>query len=101
MMRIFRFKTISAMALIALFGFIALYVTALTQKPLDPELAYEALRIQLQRTEAGRHALDFSSPTMMERREELLFFGRADVRLADRVRDGVPLIENYDIQYIA
>lgn len=100
-MRNFYYKTISAVVIITLCCYTVLVKMALLSMPLDPELAYEALRAELQRTEAGRHALSFSSPTMMQREKELLFFGQGRVRLSSQNSSGVPLIENYDFQYIA
>jgi hypothetical protein len=71
------------------------------QRPLNPELAYDALVAKLQKTEAGRHAMDLSGATFMRRDKELIFFGRGQVRLANRSRYSIPLVESYDFQYIA
>lgn len=70
-------------------------------RPLNPELAYEALEAKLKPAGAGRHLFDLSEATRMERGDELIFFGRGRVRSADTRKYSMPIIESYDFQYIA
>ena len=86
--------------LIAISVYTAFTTVAMNSRPLDPALAYEALVAKLQKTAAGRHAIDLSETTLMQRQKELIFFGQGRVRLADQSNYGMPLIESYDFQYI-
>jgi hypothetical protein len=78
----------------ALFTVLALYT-----RPLNPDLAYEALVAELKQMQAGHHPLNLSDTTLMQRQNELIFYGRGQVRSADRRRD-LPILENYEFQYI-
>jgi hypothetical protein len=75
--------------------------TAMDGRPLNPELAYEALVTKLQQTEGGRQRLILSETTLMQRKNELIFLGRGRVRSANRGNYDVPIIESSEFQYIA
>ena len=86
--------------MLAMAAYIVFTTAAINSRPLDPGLAYEALVAKLQKTAAGRHLIDLSQATLMQRQKEIIFFGQGRVHLADQSNYGLPLIESYDFQYI-
>lgn len=100
-MRAFFGWTVVAALLLVPFGYHGLGILAFYDRPLSTELAHEALIARLQQAAASRHELDFSDTTVLRRKKEVIFYGHARVRLADRLRFAIPLVEDYNFQYVA
>src|SRR5262245_10255013 len=85
---------------VALFVNISLYYVG-NSRPLDDDLAYEALERKLSSSElVAPQSLKLSPATVMHRNGEAIFFGEGSAENPNVGRQGVPIVENVKFKYM-